>query len=98
MESDLFSCLPREELWDDRIGPAVRRSRPEKAASITGFGIRRSKFTLKVMARTELRSRDLSFTTACRAIASVDYIGQKLDLSDPHVLIDQWRRLKIHGD
>jgi hypothetical protein len=28
----------------------------------------------------------------------VDYVGRKLDLSDPHVLIDQWRRLKTHGD
>ena len=46
------------------------RSRPEKAACITGFGIRPSKFTLKAMARTELRSRDLFFMTAFRAIAS----------------------------
>lgn len=28
----------------------------------------------------------------------VDYVGPKLDLSDPQVLIDQWRRLKHNGD
>lgn len=28
----------------------------------------------------------------------VDYVGPKLDLSDPQVLIDQWRRLKGNGD